>query len=217
MKWGYLAPINVLAPAGLWDATGAPQTLSFLICKMGVIDSNTYLPGYLKASQMAQAPSTLLLPLGIHSPPQHPPCQGTGGCNSEGALRAENWLYAILAGSPPFSSAPNELKLEALIKSTPARGAHRSSRGWVSFLLSPPPSSLASFGPGNKSAPAVVPKQQMRTRGCLAYSLKQSEASTTFSCPGNPARREPPGRLLKVSPRSPAFFLFAVAALLAEV
>lgn len=79
-------------------------------------------------------------------------------------------------------------------------------------MLSPPPSSLASLGPRNKSAPAVVPKQQMRTHGCLAYSLKGSEASATFSCPGNLARREPPGLLLKVFLRSPSF----AAALLAD-
>lgn len=60
----------------------------------------------------------------------------------------------------------------------------------------------------------MAPKQQMRTRGCLAYPLKGSEASTTFSCLGNLARRESPGLLLQVFPRSPSFFI--KTALLAE-
>lgn len=83
-------------------------------------------------------------------------------------------------------------------------GAHRSSRGWVSFLLSPPPSSLASLCPRNKSAPAVVPKRQMRTCDCLAYSGGLNPAPLPFSCPGNPARREPlgpPSRCLSQEPK----------------
>lgn len=115
---------------------------------------------------------------------------------------------------PPLLLRPKRTETGGLNKIHPCPRAHRFSRGCVSFLLSPPPSSLYSLCPRNKSAPAVVPKQQMRTRGCLAYSLKRSEASTTFSCPGNLACRELPSRLLKVFPRSPSF-LFA-AALLAK-
>lgn len=80
-------------------------------------------------------------------------------------------------------------------------GAHRSSRGWVSFLLSPPPSSLASLCPRNKSAPAVVPKRQLRTCDCLAYS-GGLEPAPLSPAPGTQPAGSLAGHLLAVFPRS---------------
>lgn len=118
--------------------------LSFSSAKWGLYVC-TYLLCCLRSCQIAQAPSEQLL-LAIHnSPPPDLPCPGTGGCNSEGALRTEDWRYAILARSPSYPPSPNELKLEAVIKSTPAGGGGSQVLLGLGFLFAFPTPIFLSF------------------------------------------------------------------------
>lgn len=83
--------------------------------------------------------------LAIHSLPPDLLCQGTGGCNSEGALRAEDWRYAILARSPPLLPLPKRTETGGVNKVHPCgRGLSLVLPG-LGFLFAFPTPIFLSF------------------------------------------------------------------------